>query len=288
MPIWHKLTTFWSLVLACGCLGLFGIVFSTISAQPSVPHSLAQHTLATGLDTQFNRASYPTRTPPWPDLFYDGRQRRHSVRCLARRKGPRSRAEVEAERKALWEKTQREIDGLVAEYHGLLPRDQAESIGAAYARYTSRYQDSIADQIRTLLKDAVQRRIFVPREYIFFDLAVRGFKNERHGLGQLRGLLSKKVVQVLLLFATNRLFRKVYRSLEFADQVVKELGIRCIYVKNGIDTADEHRWEMLLYSHGMIDQFVVTMYADNVRAAHEGLFEKRLVFGTLSTPVPAL
>jgi hypothetical protein len=32
----------------------------------------------------------------------------------------------------------------------------------------------------------------------------------------------------------------------------------------------------------MMDQFVVSMYADNVRAAHEGLLEKRLVFGTIS------
>jgi len=32
----------------------------------------------------------------------------------------------------------------------------------------------------------------------------------------------------------------------------------------------------------MMDEFVVGTYADNIRAAHEGLLEKRLVFGTIS------
>jgi DNA invertase Pin-like site-specific DNA recombinase len=199
-----------------------------------------------------------------------------------RRNGPRSRADIEAERAALAARTQAEIDALLAEFHARLPRAQAEAIGAIYARYSTRFQDSIADQVRTILEEAVRRRIFVPRENVFFDLAVRGAKEKRDGLGQLRALLAGRKTQVLLLFATNRLFRKAYKALEFVDQAVKEWGVRCVFVKNGIDTDDKQRWETHLHFNAMVDQFAVSMYGDNVRAAHEGLMDKRLVFGTVT------
>ena len=64
----------------------------------------------------------------------------------------------------------------------------------------------------------------MPREMIFFDLAVKSFKENRSGLNQLREALRKKEASVLLLFATNRLFRKTYRTLEFVDQVRKGWG----------------------------------------------------------------
>jgi len=271
------------LVIIWGCLALFGIIVSTISAHRNPAQNPTEHVTDMAVSVLADPAAGQATTPPWrPLLLYDDRHRTEYRRCQARRKGARSRSEIDAERRALWEKTQREIDAIIAEFHALLPREQAEAIGAIYARYSTRYQDSIADQVRGILQDAVCRRIFVPRDYIFFDLAVRGCKSQRQGLDQVRALLSNKTVNVFMLFATNRLFRKMYRSLEFVDKVVKEWGIRCIFVKSGVDTADKKRWEMLLQVHAMIDQFVVTVYADNVRAAHEGLFEKRLVFGTIS------
>ncbi len=92
-----------------------------------------------------------------------------------------------------------------------------------------------------MLKFAVENGIFVPREHVYFDLAVKGYKNNRQGLNALRDLLREKKVKVLLLFATNRLFRKVYRTLEFVEQVVTEHGIRCVFVKSAIDTASKGR-----------------------------------------------
>jgi DNA invertase Pin-like site-specific DNA recombinase len=221
--------------------------------------------------------------PVWPApiAILQSRRRARFLAC-GRRKGPRSRAEIEQERQALWQRTHQEIEVLAAEFHTLLPRDQAEAVGAIYARYSTRFQDSISDQVRSIFQEAVRRKIFIPAENIFFDMAVRGCKNEREGLNNLRALLSRKEVNVLLLFATNRLFRKMFRTLEFVDKVVKEWGVRCVFIKSGIDTDDKKRREMLLYANSMIDQFVVTLYADNVRAAHEGLLEKLLVFGTIS------
>ena len=128
----------------------------------------------------------------------------------ARRKGPRSRREVEAERQRLLEETGLAIDAIAAEFHARLPREQARSVGAAYARYSSRFQHSVADQVRGLLEAALAQGIFVPREFVFYDLAVRGAKNRRPGLDGLRAVLKRKAVQVLLIFTTNRLFRKTY------------------------------------------------------------------------------
>jgi hypothetical protein len=178
--------------------------------------------------------------------------------------------------------TGREIDQVAAEFHSQLPRNKANGTGAMYARYSSRFQHSIADQVRTLYEAAVKQGDFVPRDHVFFDLAVRGYKEQRPGLDQLRAVLNPRRIDVLLVFTTNRLFRKTYKALQFVEEEVVEHGIRCLFVKSGVDTADEKRWRMLLQVHAMTDEFVVGMYADNIRAAHEGLFDHQMVCGTIT------
>ncbi|MFO0806431.1 MAG: recombinase family protein [Gemmataceae bacterium] len=184
----------------------------------------------------------------------------------------------EAKRKQAW----KQIQTLVAEFHGRLPREHSVAIGAAYARYSSRLQDSVVDQIRTILEDAERKKIYIPLEHIFFDVAVRGAKAKREGLDQLRVVLAKKTTQVVMFFSTNRLFRKTHRSLQFVEEEVVERNIRAVFVKSNVDTADSKRWRGLLNLYAMIDEFVITMTADHVRAAHEGLMQRRVVFGTIS------
>ena len=120
------------------------------------------------------------------------------------------------------------------------------------------------------------------RECIFFDVAIRGAKSNRPGFNQLKEVLESKQVQALLLFATNRLFRKSYKTLEFVDDVHKSLQIRCIFVKSGIDTHDKQGWEQLLAAHALIDQFAGTANVENIRSAHEGLLEQLIVHGTIT------
>lgn len=217
-----------------------------------------------------------------PDRLPDGRRLRSCRRISPRRKGFAAKQEAERRRKELWDKTCREIDEIAAQHHAELPRNQAQAIGAVYLRYSTRFQDSVADQLREILKHAVALKIFVPRELIFFDLAVRGFKNNRLGLNAMRAALKRKEAQVLLLFSTSRLFRKQYRTLAFVDEVHRGHGIRCIFVKSGVDTNDKQRWETILSVQAMVDQFVVTMNVANIQAARQGQLEKRIVFGTLS------
>ena len=194
----------------------------------------------------------------------------------------RTKQDIAHERQELIDRTSREIDKLHAEHARRLPRERATSIGAAYARYSTKFQDSVIDQLRKILEEAEQLGIFVPREFIFFDVAVRGAKLKRPGLAELEKVLKARQVQVLLLFATSRLFRKTYRTLAFVDAVHKGLRIRCIFVQSGVDTNDRQGWEQLLAAQSLIDQFSVTVHVANIRAAHEGLLERQTVFGTIS------
>jgi site-specific DNA recombinase len=193
---------------------------------------------------------------------------------------PRSRAA--ADRSRLREEYDRQIDRLAADFHLRLPRDQARSTGAIYARYSSRLQDSIADQVRTLFEFAIAERIFVPREFVFFDAAVRGAKSRRPGLDRLRPILERRAAQVLLVFSTNRLSRKMFRAMQFVEEEVVERGIRCVFAKDHLDTADGDRWRVPLQFHAMTDEMVGGMYAENIRAAHEGLFAEGLVCCTIT------
>ena len=218
-------------------------------------------------------------------LAYLGATLSRARLCLqprGKRKGPRTKAEIEQERREKWERTCREVDEVYADYLSRFPQDEAKATGVVYARFSTRFQDSIVDQVRTNLEHALALRIIVPRDFVFFDLAMRGFKKQRNGLGQVEAVLKAKRAQVLLLFSTSRLFRKQYRTLEFVDRIHKGFDIRCIFVKSGVDTNDKQRWETMLAVQSMIDQFVVTMYVANIHSAHEGLLSKQLVFGTLS------
>ena len=243
---------------------------------------LGQHLDKFVLEFEPGRITHPLPIGSSEPAFLDSRLIRGCRHKEGGRNGPRSKAEIAKERQELLDQTNHEIDEIVAEYHDELPRSKAESIGAAYCRYSTKFQCSIADQIREIFKDAVRLKIFIPREMIFFDLAVRGITNSREGLNNLRIVLEKKKVQVLILFATNRLYRKQYRTLAFVDQVHKGLGIRCIFVKSGINTNDKQRWEMLLSQLAAIDQFTATMNVENIRAAHIGLLDKQLVYGTVT------
>jgi DNA invertase Pin-like site-specific DNA recombinase len=140
----------------------------------------------------------------------------------------------------------------------------------------------VVDQIRTILADALKRKAFIPLEYSFIDLGVRGAKSDRPGLNSLRQCIESKAIQVAYFFSTNRLFRRTYRSLQFVEEQIVEQGIRGIFVKSSVDTAEGTRWRGLLDIHAMMDEFVVSMTVDHIRAAQEGLLEKRLVFGTIS------
>ena len=219
--------------------------------------------------------------PPMQPIHWDGRVVRSRSVSRGRRKIRRTRAEIERERRDLFEKTKREIDALAAEYHAKLPRNQARAIGSCYARYSSRFQKSIGDQVRTLFEAALELGIFIPREHIYFDMAVRGYQDRRPGLTSLREAIKRKEFDVFLIFTTSRLFRRTYKALQFVEEELVERGIRGIFLKSGIDTADGDNWRTMFQMLAAMDEAMVRMYAAHVRASHEGLFIRGMICTSL-------
>jgi len=214
-------------------------------------------------------------------------------RSRQRPAGKKSRKSSAAEerRRKQRENVNREIDALVAEFYAAFPRENAGQTGAIYARYSTQFQDSVVDQVRTLLEHGASKSIFVPRDSIFFDLAERGSLERRPGLAQLHQALAARQFQVLLVFTSNRLYRKAYKAMKFIEEEIVEAGLRCIFVKQDIDTADKQRWRVVLQFTSSMDEFYSTAYGENIRAAHLGLAGKGFVYSTLcvgyhAEPIP--
>ena len=303
----HRLRVafFWTLVVVWGCLGSFGVISSTLSAQSpgglsrliaGFRHDQTSITRPSGffgprLRARSTGKNVRVRDKNWAGfpsfggrvaIFFIGFAGVASVVSGSDRSGSRQKLQsAEGERARLQQATAQAADRIAAEAHAKLPRSKASSIGAIYVRFSTVFQDSAIDQIRELFEHAVANKIFVPRENVFFDLGVRGYKNQRAGLDQLRAVVAGKKIDVLLLFATNRLFRKVYLTLQFVDQTVVEKGIRCVFVKDGIDTINKDQWRTLLHMRAMMDEFQVSVNSEHIRAALKGMFLEGLVRGTL-------
>lgn len=124
--------------------------------------------------------------------------------------------------------------------------------------------------MRELLEYAVVHGIFVERNCIFCDAAVSGRKKNRPGLVEMKACLSQRHVKVLLVFTTNRLYRKGYALEQFVEEDVIGEGKQAIFVKSNLDTSKTAEWRMFLKMLSMIDEAACTMYAPNIRAAQGG------------------
>ena len=149
-----------------------------------------------------------------------------------------------------------------------------------YARYSSRFQHSIEDQVRVCREWAERHGYDV--KIVFTDEAVTGKSSRRKGLKKLRKAIEADEVDIVVVFTTNRLYRKMYQSLQFVEEEIVEAGKRCVFVQSGIDTADSEAWRQRLQLNAMIDEFLVQAIGKHVNAAHEGLLLQRRVFGTVS------
>lgn len=202
-----------------------------------------------------------------------------SRQVRTRHSSRRSRKITEAERKSELDQAIANIDTLFSEF-----ADQfrtSDPIAAVYARFSTDFQHSVVDQVRACLEDAVRKRMQVERELVFFELAISGVKLRWPGLQALQEATRRKAYAVLFVLTTNRLFRKSYKCMEFVLEQIVEPGLRAVFVKSCIDTADAQTWRTVLQCQAMIDEHGSLMYAGNIRAAHEGMFEKGWVITSL-------
>lgn len=162
-------------------------------------------------------------------------------------------------------------------------RKAPTKVGAIYARYSSRFQHSIEDQVRVCKDWAEKNGIMVPDDLIFVDRAITGKSCRRQGLKDFQKALAENRAHVAIMFTTNRLYRKFYQSLAFVEEEICDRGKRAVFVKSGpIDTDDKEHWRKLLHIHALIDEFVIQTIAAHVQSAHEGLLLQTRVFGTVT------
>ena len=160
--------------------------------------------------------------------------------------------------------------------------EKTDYVGAVYARFSTKFQDSISDQVRKCLEFAQKDGIYVPLENIHYDLATKGMKMNRPGLGKIRELLRTQAIKVLLVFGTNRLARKQFKALQLIEEEVIGNEIDCVFVSQNIDTRKKDNWRLYLSFNSMVDELNVHNYSENIRAAQERLFEEGLVTGNIT------
>ena len=110
----------------------------------------------------FNDPDEDRPIPTLPELhrrrFWFGASRNN------RRRGRRTRAAIDEERRLVLLNLESEIDAIAAEMHARLSRCEADGVGVIYARHSTSFQHSIGDQIRANFEWAVRNRIYVPRD----------------------------------------------------------------------------------------------------------------------------
>jgi site-specific DNA recombinase len=157
----------------------------------------------------------------------------------------------------------------------------ALDIATAYARYSSKRQHSIDDQVRAVVLFAGREGMYVPPELICVDEAAKGRRVRRDGLDRLKAILKSRRAKVLLVFKVSRLFRQASKGFDLIQQEVVEEGLRAVSVSQGIDTAEKRSWKSQLQLHGLMDDMLLDAIADHCREGLIGLFRRGYTTGAL-------
>ncbi len=111
-------------------------------------------------------------------------------------------------------------------------------IAAIYARYSTRFQDSVDDQVRECQTWAEQNGYTVAPDLIFVDRGKSGRLRRRPSRLALQAALEKGSFDVLVVFATSRLERNDYRIQQFVQEEIVERRKRAVFVMSSVDTND--------------------------------------------------
>ena len=180
-------------------------------------------------------------------------------------------------------KANNEIDTIYAEFDEQLKLLEGNGNGGAlYARESSRYQDSVPAQVRGMLQQALEKGIYIAREHIFFDIAIRGSKRHRNGLDQATAVVRDTDNKILVVFKTNRLYRKMYRALEYVDRLTATWEARVVFVRDNLDSAAPDYQAIKLQLLAMLDEHGRRAHVDNIQSKHLDMLARQLVHGTIT------
>ena len=124
--------------------------------------------------------------------------------------------------------------------------------------------------------------VAVAEQHVFTDRAKSGRTFKREGLQAMLTALENDEIDVVICFATNRLYRKVYKALQTVEEEIVDRRKRCVFVMQKIDTDDKQFWRQLMSFSALIDEWQSQMSVDFIRSAHEGLLLDEKVHGTRS------
>lgn len=155
------------------------------------------------------------------------------------------------------------------------------AVATVLARFSTKLQQSTADQVRECVLFAARKRLYVPPEFICADEGVSGRKRRRDGLDRVLLIVRAKHATTVLVYKLSRLFRAAYEGYKLFQEELVEEGLRGISVSQSIDTADEKTWEQLTVLHGLSDKMLLAAIADHVRSNLSGLFQQGYVTGAL-------
>jgi site-specific DNA recombinase len=136
---------------------------------------------------------------------------------------------------------------------------------AIYARVSSERQKeegTIASQTALLLEYAQSHELSVPREWIFEDEGYSGAVLARPGLERLRDLAAEGQLQVVLVYAPDRLSRKYAYQVLLIEELSRH-GVETIFLKSAAAETPEER--LLLQFQGMIAEYERAQIAERTR-----------------------
>ena len=106
-------------------------------------------------------------------------------------------------------------------------------MAAIYARVSSDQQreaNTIASQTALLIEFARVHDLEVPKEWIFEDDGYSGASLERPGLERVRDLAAEGQIQVVLVYAPDRLSRKYAYQIVLIEELARN-GVETLFVK---------------------------------------------------------
>ena len=136
---------------------------------------------------------------------------------------------------------------------------------AIYARVSSERQKeegTIASQTALLLEYAKAHELSVPSEWIFEDEGYSGATLARPGLERLRDLAAEGQIEVVLIYAPDRLSRKYAYQVLLTEEFCRH-GVETVFLKSAAAETPEER--LMLQFQGMIAEYERAQIAERTR-----------------------
>src|SRR5487761_298560 len=128
-------------------------------------------------------------------------------------------------------------------------------LAAIYARVSSdqqREERTIASQTAALIEFAIKHELEVPKEWVFEDEGYSGATLERPGLEHMRDLAAEGQIQVVLVYAPDRLSRKYAYQILLIEEFARQ-GVETRFVNAPQGTTAED--QLLVQFQGMIAEY---------------------------------